>query len=241
MEAFRSAARKIKHASRVLLGRDVWIRPDIRCPCEILGNLNAQFAINSETISQNATVYCFGIGTDISFDLALMRRFGVEIHAFDPTPLSLNWLQTQEIPSRFHVHNYGVADSDGVVGFTPPLSPSHVSHTIVHRNGSEYTVWAPVHRITTIMRNLGHTSIDILKMDIEGAEYAVIRDLLRTSIEVRQLCVEFHHRWTEIGASKTQEAISALRAHGYRIFHVSDSGEEYSFLGPHFRANTGSA
>ena len=113
--------------------------------------------------------------------------------------------------------------------------------TIVRRKGSEPTVWAPVHRVTTIMKDLGHTSIDVLKMDIEGAEYAVIRDVLRNSIEVRQLCVEFHHRWAEIGVSKTREAISALRSHGYRLFHVSDSGEEYSFLGPHFTANASSA
>jgi hypothetical protein len=82
------------------------------------------------------------------------------------------------------------------------------------------------------MKELGHDSIDILKMDVEGAEYAVLHDVLENSIIVRQLCVEFHHRWREIGVSKTREAISALRARGYRIFHISDSGEEYSFLGP---------
>lgn len=233
MRFLRSAARKIKHAGRVLLGRDLWVHPDVRCPCEILGNLNAQFAINSELIRQDSTVYSFGIGTDISFDLELIRHFGVEVHAFDPTPRSLSWLQTQEIPTHFHFHDYGVDDSDGVIGFSPPASPEHVSHTIVSRKGSEPTVWAPVHRVTTIMKDLGHTSIDVLKMDIEGAEYGVICDLLRNAIEVRQLCVEFHHRWAEIGVSKTLEAISALRAHGYRLFHVSDSGEEYSFLGPH--------
>jgi len=57
-------------------------------------------------------------------------------------------------------------------------------------------------------------------------------DVLENSIPVTQLCVEFHHRWHEIGVSRTREAISALRARGYRIFHISDSGEEYSFLGP---------
>jgi hypothetical protein len=57
-------------------------------------------------------------------------------------------------------------------------------------------------------------------------------DVLENSIPVTQLRVEFHHRWREIGISRTREAVSALRARGYRIFHISDSGEEYSFLGP---------
>jgi len=57
---------------------------------------------------------------------------------------------------------------------------------------------------------------------------------------VTQLCVEFHHRRREIGVSRTPEAISALRAGGYRIFHISHSGEEYSFLGPRTLAITSS-
>ena len=51
----------------------------------------------------------------------------MEVHAFDPTPRSLRWLQTQEIPTHFHFHDYGVADSDGIIAFTPPASPHHVS------------------------------------------------------------------------------------------------------------------
>jgi hypothetical protein len=67
-------------------------------------------------------------------------------------------------------------------------------------------------------------------MDIEGTEYDVIEDLLASRIFVKQLLVEFHHRWKEISISKTATAIRRLNVMGYRIFAVSPSGEEYGFL-----------
>jgi FkbM family methyltransferase len=232
MRALRSVTRRFKRISRACVGRDILVQRDLECSCEVLGNVNAQFAICRDKLREQATIYSFGIGTDISFDLELIRKFGVQVHAFDPTPRSLAWLKTQKVPEGFHIHQYGVAACDGMLRFAPPKSPAHVSHTIVQRAGSEHSIWAPVRRITTIMKDLGHDSLDILKMDVEGAEYAVLHDVLENSIPVTQLCVEFHHRWREIGVSRTREAISALRARGYRIFHISDSGEEYSFLGP---------
>jgi FkbM family methyltransferase len=232
MRAIHSVTRRFKRFGWACIGREILVRRDVQCSWELLSNPGAQFAVQPEKLREGSIIYSFGIGTDISFDLELIRKFGAQVHAFDPTPRSLAWLKTQRIPKGFHVYEYGVAACDGMLRFAPPKSASHVSHTIVQRSGSEHSISAPVHRIATILKNLGHDSIDLLKMDIEGAEYGVLHDMLENSVRVRQLCVEFHHRWREIGASKTRDAISALRAHGYRIFHISDSGEEYSFLGP---------
>ncbi len=80
------------------------------------------------------------------------------------------------------------------------------------------------------MKMLGHACIDLLKMDIEGAEYDVLAEILTQRIPVKQLLVEFHHRWPQIGVEKTKQAICALNTAGFRIFSVSLSGEEYSFL-----------
>ena len=38
-----------------------------------------------------------------------------------------------------------------------------------------------------IMAKLGHSSLDILKIDIEGAEYDVIEDMLSSGIRPRQV------------------------------------------------------
>jgi len=71
--------------------------------------------------------------------------------------------------------------------------------------------------------------IDLLKMDIEGAEYSAIEDILSSHTPVRQLLVEFHHSWPSIGVQRTQATLKLLRVNGYRVFDVSPSGSEISF------------
>ena len=80
------------------------------------------------------------------------------------------------------------------------------------------------------MREFGHDHIDLMKMDVEGAEYAVIDSLVESTVRPRQLLVEFHHRFESIGLHKTKAAVEALRGAGYDLVYITDSGEEYSFL-----------
>jgi hypothetical protein len=103
----------------------------------------------------------------------------------------------------------------------------------LQRGGAAPSIELPVHRLATILGMLGHSQIDLLKMDIEGAEYGVLADLLAGPVAVKQLLVEFHHRWPEVGIAKTKHAIRMLHKAGYRIFSVSPSGEEYGFKMAH--------
>ena len=80
------------------------------------------------------------------------------------------------------------------------------------------------------MEELGHNHIDLLKMDIEGAEYEVLDEILRHELPVRQILVEFHHRFPGIGIGRTLDTVKRLRDAGYKLFHVSPWCEEFAFL-----------
>ncbi len=41
------------------------------------------------------------------------------------------------------------------------------------------------------MHEFGHRRIDLLKLDVEGAEYEILRSMLVDDIKPRVLCVEF--------------------------------------------------
>ena len=230
MRSLQNTVRFTKHALRAFRGRDLWQRAQIKCERVTLGNEKACWCICPQNLSTSSVVYSIGVGEDISFDLALIQKFGMKVHAFDPTPRSIEWLQGQKSPPEFVFHAYGVAGFDGSCAFMPPENPSNVSHTIVQGTSSRPAIEVPMHTLGTVMRNLGHSSIDLLKMDIEGAEYDVLADMLSQRISVKQLLVEFHHRWPQIGVEKTKQALRALNEAGYRIFNTSASGEEYSFL-----------
>ena len=200
-----------------------------RCTVLTLGAKRAQWTICPDMITAESIIYSVGVGSDISFDLELIRRFGVRVYAFDPTPRSIAWVESQNLPQEFVFYGFGIGNFDGLMTFHPPDNPSFVSYSAVHATREDDGVRAPVHRLSAIMSILGHQKIDLLKMDIEGAEYDVIDDLIDSRLQVQQILVEFHHGWPEIGIEKTKNAINRLNQSGYMISHVSETGEEYSF------------
>jgi len=222
--------RKARRLCRTLAGQDLWYRPQVRCARESLGVPNPVYFVEPTRLNSESIVYSVGVGDNIDFDLALITRFGMQIHAFDPTPRSLEWLQSQDLPDQFHFHPWGLADFDGSAVFHPPANAKFVSYTLMDQDSSEGDTSAPVKRLQTTMEALGHDGLDLLKMDIEGAEYGVIDDLLQSGIQVQQLLIEFHHRCAGVGTSKTRNAITALNRSGFKIFYVSPTGMEYSFL-----------
>jgi FkbM family methyltransferase len=230
IKKLRATYRGAKRMVRIIGGKDLWQGAQIECERLYLGNEGACWCVCPQELSASSVVYSLGVGEDISFDLELIRRYGLQVHAFDPTPRSIEWLQTRTVLAEFVFHAYGVAGFDGNCAFVPPENPAHVSHSIVARASSRPAIEVAVHRLGTILKMLGHEQIDLLKMDIEGAEYGVLADMLACGIPVKQLLVEFHHRWPQLGIEKTKEAIRGLNAAGYRIFSVSPSGEEYGFL-----------
>jgi FkbM family methyltransferase len=223
---------KCLYKAKRLLEPEIPKTPDVQCSKETLGNPRyGAWTIQPELIRAESIVYSFGIGEDLSFDLALIEKFGLTVHGFDPTPKSIDWVRSQDLPNLFVLHPYGLADFDGTVSFNPPENPDHVSHTLLDRpETASHSVEVPVKRLQTIMEEMGHRHIDIFKMDIEGAEYQAIDDLLRSGIRPEQLLVEWHHRFPGVGPKATIKSIAQLRAAGYRLFHVSPNQEEYSFV-----------
>ncbi|MCL5102493.1 MAG: FkbM family methyltransferase [Armatimonadetes bacterium] len=221
----------LKSRLRHMIGRDVRFRPQLSLPCTVLGK-NCAYAVDLTRISDESIVYSFGVGENVEFDLELIERRGCRVHAFDPTPRAVDFLKSINPPDRFIMHNVGLAGYDGRAAFHPPSNPDHVSHSLMSHVGvkTEVSLEFEVRRLATIMFDLGHASVDLLKMDIEGAEYAAIEDIVASSVPVKQIVLEFHHRFGSVGPRPTKDAVKKLIKAGYRIFWVSDSGEEYSFI-----------
>ena len=67
------------------------------------------------------------------------------------------------------------------------------------------------------MKDLGHTSLDVIKMDIEGAEYEVLDTIIEDKIDIGVLCVEFHHSRPFM---KIIQSIRNLMASGYSLVSI---------------------
>ena len=221
---------KLRRWLRTLAGIDVFPRLELSIPMLTLGAGDGTWCVAPDRIDSGSVVYSFGIGRDLRFERDLIERFGVTVHAFDPTPIALAWVATQTLPPGLKVHPLGIAAEDGTARFAAPSRAGWESYSMLRKKGAGESVEAPVRRLSTLMRDLGHTRLDLVKMDIEGAEYAVLPDLIESGIRPVQILVEFHHRWREAGARRTRAMLRLLHQYGYRIADVSPKGRELTFV-----------
>ena len=223
--------RKVRRFIKILIGKDYYTSIDVKLNNKKLGSKDCGWNVAIDYLNKDLKVLSFGLGEDISFDLILANDYNASVHGFDPTPKSIEWVKSQKLPNSFILHEYGLADFNGTIEFYPPQNSGHISYSTIDRPSSlSNSIDVPVKNIISIMNDLELKRIDILKMDIEGSEYNVINDLLSTDIRPKQLLVEFHHRFQEIGMIKTKDIIYDLRENGYRVFSISENAEEYSFI-----------
>ena len=112
-----------------------------------------------------------------------------------------------------------------------PPRKDWISHSVLSANQfSSESVKLPVVRLSTAMKQQGFSHIDVLKMDIEGAEYGVIEDLVREEIPVAQLLVEFHHRFSSVGTVRTRKSLALLERYGMKIAYVCPRKEVFTLV-----------
>ncbi|GAQ91678.1 hypothetical protein KFL_008330010 [Klebsormidium nitens] len=94
-----------------------------------------------------------------------------------------------------------------------------------------------------VMTRLGHSFVDILKVDCEGCEFASFRNLFQPNAEVPvgQFLVETHSRYREMGPdgndfSQVSRLLQEYEDAGLRLFHVEPNwrwwpnGVEWAFI-----------
>lgn len=227
-----STLKSFKHFYQRLSGKRLQILPTKKVNHEWYGSEYGGFFVCPQDISSNSVVYSFGIGEDISFDEALIQKHNCSVIGFDPTPKSINWLHLQKLPNNFSYRDYGIAPVTGEMDFFLPRNKNHVSGSLLHNRtvDRQNSLSVRVRSFSDITRELGHTMIEIVKLDIEGAEYQVVPSILEAGVEVNQILIEFHHRMVKNGKELTEQTIHLLKKHGYEIFAVSGTSEEVSFI-----------
>lgn len=222
---------KKKRFFKRLVGKELRLTCDIDEPTV----KNGGWWFSTRNLNADSIVYSLGVGDEINFDLAIIDKYEVEVFAFDPTPNSIDLLDGSNLPQRFHFQPWAVTARDGSLKFYPRLkkdgSKSDVMFTMIPEEQTrDDAIEVPAYTLATIVEKLGHERIDLLKMDIEGAEYEVLDGLLESPVKPDQLLVEFHHRFVDDGLNKTYRIIAQLRGVGYKIFAISEVGREISFL-----------
>ncbi|MBT8061280.1 MAG: FkbM family methyltransferase [Gammaproteobacteria bacterium] len=224
--------RRAKLWAKRLVGKELRLRLDnVDFPLQEFGD----WAFCPALVGAGSIVYSGGVGNDIGLDVLLIQDHGARVFAFDPTPSVKVWVEGLELPEGLSFFPIGLAGRDGSITLYPRVRRngelSDTMYTLVAEDASRaFGVEVQVKNLPGIMAMLGHTSIDMLKIDVEGSEYDVLDNLLTTEHRPAQLLVEFHHRFADIGQHRTQDMINRLRGAGYRLAFVSLNGREMTLV-----------
>ncbi len=221
----------IKLFIKRISGRELWLRKDT----ERRVWLSDGWEYIPELLGAHSVVYSLGVGDSIALDLDLIHRHRLTVHAFDPTPYSEEWMASLELPPEFKFHPWAAAGKDGSLRLFRRLNKRGKKSAVMWTaegdagDGSDF-IDAPAYTIRSMMEKLGHERIDVLKIDVEGAEYEILDSLAEVDELPTQLLVEYHHRFPGIGKERTASSIAHLRTLGYRIFSISETGREVGFV-----------
>jgi FkbM family methyltransferase len=193
------------------------LRPTLQPGLIRLGSGYGGWWVPHDAVGPGTVAYCAGAGEDITFDLAVHERGG-QVTTFDPTPRAVAYVeQVAPESSRFRFVPLGWGRQEGEVRFYAPRDPAHVSHSTVNLQGTSEFFTARVKPVRSFMTDLGDEKVDLIKMDIEGAEYDVLDTLLQVGPRPRVLCVEFDQPQP---LRRTLAAVRSLRNAGYMLAKV---------------------
>jgi FkbM family methyltransferase len=149
-----------------------------------------------------------------AFSAAMAERFSCRCHAIEP--VMANFARIPDDP-RIIKHNRAVVGSARELELR--LSPDPTRHSIMAESGVDSTTTqGNVMGVTLdqFCRDNALGEIDVLKMDIEGAEFEVIdRADDRLIRRIRQITIEFHRFLGPTSVAEIDRRIARLRSAGF--------------------------
>ncbi|PXF44249.1 hypothetical protein BWQ96_06030 [Gracilariopsis chorda] len=176
-------------------------------------------------------VYTIGVGRNIKWDEAIMKEFHTIHHGWDPTPTAQDFFSKRSIPSQFYFHNVGLAAHDGSINLKLPEGNAD-SYTVMHQKGEAQEGTEGVYPVLTLqsmMRHNHHDHLAILKIDVEGAEFDVVKAWheKRANVAADQVLIEFHGRYFDSGSNMVRQAVKQMDELGFMLVHRTKL--EYTF------------
>ncbi len=180
-----------------------------------LGTAYGGWKVPEGLLDDDSVCYCVGTGADISFDLELIRRYGVSVRAFDPVEDFGRQAEAAAAGEpRFTFVHAAITSREGPVRMQVHHQQGSRSVSAAGLYDSHTWVEAPGRTLPSLMRELGDERIDLLKLDVEGAEYELLPTLDLRGLGVRVFATQLHHTGTVADA---RMLVGGLKAQGYRL------------------------
>ncbi|CAK7310324.1 Probable methyltransferase-like protein 24 [Vulpes lagopus] len=169
--------------------------------------LDDRFGLAHQIRNKQCRLYSLGLGSeDTQFEVS-MANSGCEVHRFDPSVKSAHILESQRL--WYHRLSIDWRDPHPAVAAQKPHSNTR--------------------KLGTILNEFGHHKIDVLKADLESAEWKVLENLILEDVleQIGQLTFEIHLHWPGFEVSGGDSSVvrfwysllKELELKGFRLFH----------------------
>ena len=165
-------------------------------------------------LTANSACICAGAGEEIDLEIWLAETVGAQVLLLDPTPRARRFVESLDLPANLIFEPLALWRCDETLRLFAPTNPEHVSHSLEDPGDGRGYFDAVGKSVESIMADHDLPSLDLLKMNIEGAEYAVLDGMLGAGIRPRILTCTFE------GPKALRRSISyvrKLKAAGYRL------------------------
>ncbi|XP_006512829.1 probable methyltransferase-like protein 24 isoform X2 [Mus musculus] len=170
--------------------------------------LDDRFGLAHQIRSKRCRLYSLGLGSDDTHFEVSMANGGCEVHRFDPSVKSAHVLERQGL---WH-HRLSIDWRD-----PHPAVAAQKPHGNTRKLGS-------------ILNEFGHHKIDVLKADLESAEWKVLENLILEDVleQIGQLVFEIHLHWPGFEVSGSESGVvrfwysllKELERKHFRLFHT---------------------
>ena len=158
-------------------------------------------------------VYSFGGNLQTEFEESMLVKTSCSIWIFDCTVSSAAYSNVigaiRGAENRLFFKPYCVGD-DGI-----NVEIKHETHVL--------------HSVSSVMKELGHKKVDLLKFDAEGAEHKALPSLLQSGVQLpSQISFELHHnKDADKGGYQFWAPVTALIEAGYVLISREDNKDAY--------------
>jgi FkbM family methyltransferase len=194
---------------------------DLGGPVDVFGRAEYDLA----GIDWPAARFVVDLGAHVgSFSLWAAGAAPCQVHAFEPSPVTFALLRRNlaSDPERLHCSQVAVAGSSGArrLSLADDSAANSLDPAPEGVAGSQVTVDSIT--LAEALERSGFPRVDVLKLDIEGAEYEVFEQLAPRGLDgVRSIVLECHRR----PDASPERLAERLRRDGFDVAVSGKSGE----------------
>jgi FkbM family methyltransferase len=153
------------------------------------------------------------------FAQSVVAAWRAQCHSIEASPVLF---ETLILPEGAKGYNFAVSGEDGEMIFTISDNPEASHIGAASRSGDVQEITVPARSLAGFLDSLGEEDIDLLKLDIEGAEIAALDSLTgRHLARIGQITAEFHDFCGYVNSEQVDAVIARFKAAGFVIFSFS--------------------